>query len=115
MARMSHLFELRTGYGNRTHIARLRILSTNRYTNPACIFFRPENLNFHRLFSFGIAKVDIFSLTPNFSGKIFRFFVILFQEYKENRQQEAEKRCQMVPLQRLSLEEQGYYQCEYGE
>ena len=35
MARMSHLFELRTGYGNRTHIARLRILSTNRYTNPA--------------------------------------------------------------------------------
>ena len=74
MARMSHLFELRTGYGNRTHIARLRILRTNRYTNPACIFFRPENLNFHRLFSFGIAKVDIFSLTPNFSGKIFRFF-----------------------------------------
>ena len=60
MARMSHLFELRTGYGNRTHIARLRILSTNRYTN--------------RPFLFGIAKVDIFSLTPNFSGKIFRFF-----------------------------------------
>ena len=39
MARMSHLFELRTGYGNRTHIARLRILSTNRYTNPAFIVF----------------------------------------------------------------------------
>ena len=38
MARMSHLFELRTGYGNRTHIARLRILSTNRYTNPAVIY-----------------------------------------------------------------------------
>lgn len=99
---MSHLFELRTGYGNRTHIARLRILSTNRYTNPACIF-RPENLNFHRLFSFGIAKVDIFSLTPNFSGKFFDFFVILFQEYEEYRQQEAEKaakwfHCRGCPL-----------------
>ena len=81
MARMSHLFELRTGYGNRTHIARLRILSTNRYTNPACIF-RPENLNFHRLFPFGIAKVDIFSLTPNFSGKIFRFFCDLISRIR---------------------------------
>ena len=46
------------------------------------VSFRPENLNFHRLFSFGIAKVDIFSLTPNFSGKIFDFFCNLISRIR---------------------------------
>ena len=115
MARMSHLFELRTGYGNRTHIARLRILSTNRYTNPACIFpsRKPE---FSSVVFVWDCKGRYFFFNSKLFGKNFSiFFVILFQEYEEYRQQEAEKSCQVVPLQRLSLEEQSHYQCEYGE
>ncbi len=50
----------RTGYGNRTHIARLRILSTNRYTNPAFLLVPPA------FFANGNAKVGIFTVNPNF-------------------------------------------------
>ena len=77
MARMSHLFELRTGYGNRTHIARLRILSTNRYTNPALYVFPalPE-MFCGTLLLFGIAKVGIFSFSANFFATFLRYFSI---------------------------------------
>ena len=63
-------FLCRTGYGNRTHIARLRILSTNRYTNPAVSFVSFEQL----VPLFGIAKVGIFPYNPNF----FRNFCATF-------------------------------------
>ena len=71
---------------NRTPIARLRILSTNRYTSRAFYFWDCNGK---------------FFLLPNFFCAAIPF---LFQEHEEHRHYKADEGRQMVPLQSLPLE-----------
>ena len=73
---------------NRTPIARLRILSTNRYTSRAC-------------FDLGLQKYGNKSISPN-----------LFQKNEENSENKQEKCHEMIPLQGLVLEKQGHDDCK---
>ena len=85
---MKLTFDFCSGYGNRTHIARLRILSTNRYTNPP--------------FVFGSANIRIKMKPAN----------ILLEERKEYSENNQSERHKMIPLNRLVLEHQS---ADYSE
>ena len=83
---------------NRTPIARLRILSTNRYTSRAFYFW------------------DCKDMASFFYFQIFlQFCLELFKEYEKYRHDKADECCQMIPLQSLSFEHQRNYYRKYGK